>query len=129
MNCPVCLSSSTTPAFSGSDILFEATTGQFHFLSCRACDCLFMNPLPTPSEIADFYPNQYWWSGSRPTLLKRLESVYRKIALRGHVSFIRAASTRIPSRSTLRLLDVGCGSGTLIGLLKRRGFDVLGVDT
>ncbi len=129
MNCPVCLSSSTAPAFSGSDILFQATTRQFHFLVCHACDCLFMNPLPSAGEIAGFYPDQYWWSGSRSTLLKRLESIYRRIALRSHVSFIRTAAKRIPSGSALRLLDVGCGSGTLIGLLKRRGFEVLGVDT
>src|SRR5262249_24045036 len=95
MNCPVCLSSSTVPAFSGSDILFETTGRRFQLDACSACDCLFIDPLPSADEIAGFYPNQYWWSGSRPTLLKRLESVYRRIALHGHVGFIRSAATRL----------------------------------
>src|SRR5689334_2043790 len=127
MNCPVCSSSATAPAYSGSDILFETTTKQFQLQACSACDCLFMNPLPSAGEIATFYPHQYWWSGSRPSVLKRLESIYRKLALRGHVAFIRTAAARLTA--PVRLLDVGCGSGTLIGLLKQRGFSVVGVDT
>jgi 2-polyprenyl-3-methyl-5-hydroxy-6-metoxy-1,4-benzoquinol methylase len=129
MNCPVCLSPSTAPAFTGSDILFETTTKQFQLQLCAACRCLFLNPPPSSDEIAAYYPPQYWWSGSRPTLLRRLESVYRRFALRGHIAFIRAAGRRLPQGSGMRLLDVGCGNGTLIGLLKPYGFDVLGVDS
>jgi SAM-dependent methyltransferase len=51
--------------------------------------------------------------------------MYRKLALHDHVSFIvRAAG----NRTAVDLLDVGCGSGTLLGLLKHRGFRALGVD-
>jgi 2-polyprenyl-3-methyl-5-hydroxy-6-metoxy-1,4-benzoquinol methylase len=85
--------------------------------------------MPDAEEIAGFYPDQYWWSGTRPGILKRLESLYRRVVLHDHVSFI-ARATRDLSRNTgeVQLLDVGCGSGTLIGILKHRGFRVLGVD-
>ena len=128
MSCPVCLNPSTIPALTGTDTLFQTTPKQFELHACRSCDCLFLNPLPAHEEIAAFYPAQYWWSSSRPTVLKRLESIYRKIALSDHIAFITAAASRLPD-DVVRLLDVGCGSGTLIGLLKRRGFNVLGVDT
>lgn len=123
MNCPVCLSSSTRHELTGTDFLFETTPRTFALDVCTACRCLFLNPPPSAEELHSFYPATYWWSGSRPTALKRLESLYRRIALHDHISFIEAAA---PTRRTL--LDYGCGSGTLIGLLKRRGFDVLGVD-
>src|SRR6185295_12682601 len=65
------------------------------------------------------------WNSSKPGPLKKLEAIYRKLALRDHVSFIvRAAG----NRSAYDLLDVGCGSGTLLGLLKQRGFRPVGVD-
>src|SRR5438034_11694862 len=56
--------------------------------------------------------------------LKKLESVYRKLALRDHVAFI----TKAAGDRGVDVLDVGCGSGTLLGLLKHRGFRVTGLD-
>jgi len=128
MNCPVCLSRASVPALRGRDLLFETTDRTFTLNSCSGCGCLFLNPMPREDEIAAFYPAQYWWTASRAQaagILRKLESVYRKLALRDHVSFIvRAAG----GRPGLDLLDVGCGSGTLLGLLERRGFRTAGVD-
>jgi len=125
MNCPVCLSPKTFPAnMAGSDLLFETTTKTFNLSGCSTCRCLFIDPLPGESEIAGFYPTQYWWKASSG-ILKALEGIYRKMALRDHVAFICDAAPH----SASRLLDVGCGSGTLLGLLKQRGFHVRGFDS
>jgi len=124
MNCPVCLNPATTPAITGTDLLFETTSRTFTLDSCPACRCLFLNPMPGNDEIAGFYPTQYWWNTAGRGTLKTLESIYRRIALRDHVSFI----TKAANRTGVDLLDVGCGSGTLLGLLKQRGFRVMGVD-
>ena len=125
MNCPVCLNSATVPALSGTDLLFETTSKTFTLDSCSACRCLFLNPMPRKEEIAGFYPNQYWWSAGKPGLLKKFEAIYRRMALRGHISFISKAAG---SRAGLALLDVGCGSASLLDLMKQRGFRVMGVD-
>jgi 2-polyprenyl-3-methyl-5-hydroxy-6-metoxy-1,4-benzoquinol methylase len=128
MSCPVCLHPVTAPALTGSDLLFEATEKTFNLDVCASCRCLFLNPMPGADEIAGFYPTQYWWSSSkseRAGALRKLEAVYRNLALRDHVSFIvRAAG----NARGLDLLDVGCGPGTLLALLKRRGFRPVGVD-
>ena len=129
MNCPVCLNPATRHALTGADLLFETTSRTFKLSSCSACDCFFLNPMPGPEEIAGFYPQQYWWKGARPGILKKLESLYRRVALHDHISFIvRAARNSEGKPEEVQLLDVGCGSGTLIGILKHRGFRVLGVD-
>jgi 2-polyprenyl-3-methyl-5-hydroxy-6-metoxy-1,4-benzoquinol methylase len=128
MSCPVCLSVVSAPALTGSDLLFESTEKTFTLHLCASCRCLFLDPMPGEEEIADFYPPQYWWNSSRvqsSRLLRKLESVYRKLVLRDHVSFIARSAG---NRRGLDLLDVGCGSGTLLGLLKERGFRPLGVD-
>jgi 2-polyprenyl-3-methyl-5-hydroxy-6-metoxy-1,4-benzoquinol methylase len=125
MSCPVCLNAATAPALSGTDILFETTSKTFTLDSCSACHCLFLNPMPGVDEIAAFYPTQYWWSSGRPGLLKKLEAIYRRMALRGHVAFISRAAG---NRAGIDLLDVGCGSASLLGLMKQRGFRVMGVD-
>jgi SAM-dependent methyltransferase len=125
MSCPVCLNPVTSPAFTGTDCFFESTSKTFALDSCSACRCLFLNPMPDSGEIASFYPPNYWWAASRPGGLKKLETIYRTIALRDHIAFITRS---VKGRRGLELLDVGCGSGTLLALLKRRGFRVRGVD-
>jgi 2-polyprenyl-3-methyl-5-hydroxy-6-metoxy-1,4-benzoquinol methylase len=124
-SCPVCSNPATSRALTGTDFLFETTSKIFTLDACASCRCLFLNPMPSDSEIAGFYPPSYWWSPSRPGRLKKLESVYRRIALRDHIAFI---SRSVKDRSGLELLDVGCGSGTLLSLLKDQGFRVRGVD-
>jgi 2-polyprenyl-3-methyl-5-hydroxy-6-metoxy-1,4-benzoquinol methylase len=125
MNCPVCLNTATVPALHGTDLLFETTSKTFTLDSCSACRCLFLNPMPGEEEIAGFYPKQYWWSAAKTDPLKKLESVYRRMALRGHVAFISKAAG-VGARQDL--LDVGCGSASLLALMKQRGFRVMGVD-
>jgi len=128
MRCPVCLSPSTAPALTGTDILFETTSRVFKLDSCAACHCLFLNPAPGTDEIAGYYPENYWWNTSRPSLLKVFERIYRRLALHDHIAFITASASRM-GNGQIRILDVGCGSATLLGILKTRGFDVVGVDT
>ena len=133
MNCPVCLNTATTAtSFRGSDILFEATAKTFRLAECLLCRCLFLDPLPAEGEIARFYPEDYWWSNSGGAL-KKLEGVYRRFALRDHVKFISRAARAESSNGASPilaplLLDVGCSSATLLGLMKRRGFRVQGFD-
>jgi 2-polyprenyl-3-methyl-5-hydroxy-6-metoxy-1,4-benzoquinol methylase len=129
MNCPVCLNPATVPgALTGSDVLFETTPRSFRLSGCRDCHSLFIDPLPAADEIAGFYPANYWWSSSS-SALKTLEKTYRRIALRDHVRFImNAVRGRQTGRSPARLLDVGCGSATLLALIKERGVDVQGFD-
>jgi len=81
--------------------------------------------MPDNAEIARFYPADYWWNARKSGTLKKLESIYRKFALRDHIAFISKAAS---NRTGVHVLDVGCGSGTLLGLLKHRGFHVTGVD-
>jgi len=129
MKCPVCLNSGTVhQRFRGSDFLFGTTTKTFGFSACGSCRSLFLDPTPVEEELADFYPSRYWWSTS-PGHLNRLERIYRVIALRDHLSFIKIASrTLMDEGARVRLLDVGCGGATLLGALRNRGFQVLGFD-
>jgi 2-polyprenyl-3-methyl-5-hydroxy-6-metoxy-1,4-benzoquinol methylase len=127
MACPVCLSAAThARAFAGSDLHFETTTRRFHFSGCESCRSLFIEPMPAEEELASFYPQPYWWNSSSGSL-KALQGLYRRIVLRDHIAFIEKAAACLTVRP-VRLLDVGCGSGTLLGLLKGRHFDVRGFD-
>jgi SAM-dependent methyltransferase len=60
--------------------------------------------------------------------LSVLEDIYRRLVLHDHVSFVRNAASSLTAQRPVRLLDVGCGSGTLLKVLQQRGFDVSGFE-
>jgi 2-polyprenyl-3-methyl-5-hydroxy-6-metoxy-1,4-benzoquinol methylase len=84
--------------------------------------------MPGPEELAAFYPRQYWWNPSGG-VLRVLECLYRRIVLRDHVAFIMAAASGLQGQRAPLLLEIGCGGGTLLGLLKTKGFRVRGMDS
>lgn len=87
-----------------------------------------MDPIPDREVLERFYPLQYW-SETSSHRLRAFENFYRRLVLRDHIGFVaRAAAGVSRNEGKVRLLDIGCGSGLLLSLLARRGFDVRGFD-
>jgi SAM-dependent methyltransferase len=55
-----------------------------------------------------------------------MEEAYRRLVLRDHVRFVAQALGHSEARGPL--LDVGCGGGLFLGLMRARGFRVAGLD-
>jgi SAM-dependent methyltransferase len=80
-----------------------------------------MDPLPSPEEIAAFYPNVYYGTTGRK-FKRYVEWAVRFVAAR-HVRFL---ARRVPPGG--RVLDVGCGRGTLLAALADRGLEAHGME-
>jgi SAM-dependent methyltransferase len=92
---------------------------------CRGCGLVRLDPQPTPEELQRYYPANYWFAPD-PSATGRLEEAYRRLVLRDHVRFVAQAlaGTHAPGP----LLDVGCGGGLFLGMMRQLGFRVLGLD-
>ena len=55
-----------------------------------------------------------------------MEEAYRRLVLRDHVQFVAQALRSSTARGPL--LDVGCGGGLFLGMMRERGFRVVGLD-
>ncbi|HEY2930835.1 MAG TPA: class I SAM-dependent methyltransferase [Acidobacteriota bacterium] len=97
--------------------------GSFPLSQCLRCLSLLMEPMPSEAELESFYPSDYWYQESDASWLSRLEWRYRRLVLSDHVRFV----VRFLQPSS-RVLDVGCGSGTFLYLVKQRGHQVMGLD-
>jgi SAM-dependent methyltransferase len=124
--CLLCGSEQFAPLFHGSDRLYGTTSREFAVVRCGGCGLLRLDPQPSGEELRHYYPPAYWFAPGGQTA-GRLEEAYRRVVLRDHVAFVEGAlhSAR-PAR--FPLLDVGCGGGLFLRLMKQRGFAGLGLD-
>src|SRR5688572_7793103 len=90
VTCPACGSEKTQPAFEKA---------QFTFVSCLACETLYMSPRPTPATIADYYATsencKFWSEHVYPaTAQMRIDKIYAPRLQRLHSSCERNARRR-----------------------------------
>jgi SAM-dependent methyltransferase len=104
--------------FSSTDRLYATTNEVFQVVECRGCRLIRLNPQPSPAELHRFYPAQYWFS-PEATAAAQLEQMYRRIVLGDHLRFVERALRE--SEQEGPVLDVGCGGGLFLQLLRQRG--------
>jgi SAM-dependent methyltransferase len=95
-------------------------------VECASCGLVRLDPLPTPQQLARFYPNEYWWDAD-DSAADRLSELYRQLVLQDHVHFVTQGLAS--GSGSAPVLDIGCGGGSFLAALKRRGHEVIGMDT
>ncbi len=123
--CLICGSLEVSRLFTASDRLYGTTDKSFSVVRCTHCGLVRLDPVPTPEELPRYYPETYWFSPDA-SAASRLEEAYRRLVLRDHVHFVAQAMRGAQARGPL--LDVGCGGGLFLGMMRERGFCVLGLD-
>lgn len=93
-------------------------------VECSRCRLLRLEPRPTLEELRAYYPEQYWFDPGR-SLASRLEEAYRRLVISDHVSFVKRA---LQAAGGGPALDVGCGGGLFLGMLRQEGVAVAGLD-
>jgi len=123
--CLVCGSTACAPLFRASDRLYHTTKKEFYVVRCGECGLARLDPSPAPEELPQYYPDNYWFTPDASAASK-MEEAYRGFVLRDHVQFVEQAMRQTRARGPL--LDVGCGGGLFLGMMRARGFRALGLD-
>ncbi|HLI85876.1 MAG TPA: class I SAM-dependent methyltransferase [Bryobacteraceae bacterium] len=130
--CLLCGSPETLSRFRSSDRLYRTTDCFFTVVRCAACGLLRLHPQPSPEELRAYYPPSYWFAppkGNRQVAAGRLEEAYRRLVLRDHVRFVLDVLRHVePASCAVPLLDVGCGGGLFLRLMRERGIRGAGLD-
>ena len=116
-HCPACDGAEFQLLFTASDRLYRTTTEEFHVVECK--QCRLMQLAPQPADLEKYYPKNYWFT-AEPSAAGRLEEMYRRFVLLDHVRFVERALRE--SRESGPLLDVGCGGGLFLRMLRARGW-------
>jgi SAM-dependent methyltransferase len=126
VSCAACSCAETHVLFTASDRLYHTTSRQFQVVECAACGLVRLDPPPAADELGAYYPSNYWFAPDK-SAAGSLEEAWRRLVLRDHVRFVSRALADSGARGPV--LDVGCGGGLFLHLLRERGYHGIGLDS
>jgi len=92
---------------------------------CLRCGLVFVNPRPDRAGLAKFY-ERYFPPESDSLWQEQMAEVFMKEGLEPIRSLGQKGSIRLPERP--RILDIGCGMGFFLDLMRQAGWEVKGIE-
>ena len=139
--CPLCNSPGKF-SFQSRDLLYNKTE-TYQYMECINCNAVFQYPFPTPTEIREFYPDDY---SAYKKLDKPKQHRYSDLSVLHYkygythlhvpwlfrllASMISAFRQRdvIPFVPNGKALDIGCGNGKFMRTMNSIGWRFEGVE-
>jgi SAM-dependent methyltransferase len=119
VNCLVCNSQRYEKLFDApSDPVAEF--GFFCVVKCKECGLVYTNPRPPQEQIGKYYGPAYYGPAHRRFIwpVEQLVALSRRRRIRAIRRF----------KKTGRILDIGCGRGEMLVLMRRMGWEVYGTE-
>jgi SAM-dependent methyltransferase len=99
----------------GKDFEYDTSPDTFSAVRCRSCGLIYLNPRPSVSEFEKIYPSNYH---AFDFSQKEFGIVYK---IRARLEARRLLSCFKDLPADARILDVGCGDGFHLNLLREYG--------
>jgi 2-polyprenyl-3-methyl-5-hydroxy-6-metoxy-1,4-benzoquinol methylase len=122
--CPHCQGREFVERAKGRDFEYHTFDNEFVFVSCKSCGLVFLNPMPMPARLKEVYPANY-----KPFHFNKNDKSFI-FKVRDFLEARKAGIYRKFLPSQARIMDVGCGDGRYMTILKKVGpfWDIEGVD-
>lgn len=142
MKCPVCQSKKNSFIFFAYDILYKMVNDKFSIRHCHHCKALFISPFPSQKETEKYYPSSYYsydvnesvgfFENLKKKIIKsKMENDFPLTLIEKVLVFIfQGKFSGIPlyRRESGKFLDIGCGNGKNLKVLKKYGWDAYGIE-
>jgi 2-polyprenyl-3-methyl-5-hydroxy-6-metoxy-1,4-benzoquinol methylase len=113
-HCALCGADDFTSSATGFDFEYDTSPDEFRFVRCRQCDHQYLNPRPAANALDVIYPSNYYsFAGTTNKLVARVQRVWESGKVKLYKELVGGGEKKI--------LDVGCGDGRLLALLRDFG--------
>lgn len=135
-NCILCGSSKFISLYEARDRMF-GFSGKFFLKKCSKCSLAFLDPQPSGLELKKYYPSKNYYAYNI-NKKKGFIQILREYLIKHYYSpnFISLIITtfikNVPAMPSYckngKILDLGCGMGDTLLLLKKLGWETYGID-
>ena len=125
VNCCICEGGNGTLVGKGEDFEYRSSSDLFVAMRCNSCSLVYLNPRPSISEFVKIYPPTY----HAYDFSEKNFGFVHKMRSRLEVWRLLSRCRNLPYDA--RILDVGCGDGFHLNLLRefgKKGWALEGVD-
>jgi len=113
--CCICDVEDAAPIAVGEDFEYRTSPDTFVAMRCRRCELVYLSPRPAMSELDRIYPSNYH---AFQFSAEKFGLAY-KVRQRLEAKRLLQCCKHLPANA--RILDVGCGDGFHLSLLKKFG--------
>lgn len=115
VECCICETDEAKPVGVGEDFEYHTSTDVFVAMRCDSCGLVYLNPRPDISEFETIYPSNYHAFDFSEQDFGLIYKIRSRLEAKRVLSWCKD----LPDDA--RILDVGCGDGFHLNLLKQYG--------
>ncbi len=114
VRCALCGEDQPEEVARGTDFEYDTASNEFSFVRCGKCGHHYLNPRPRIEDLGVIYPSHYYaFGGVSNGLVARAQRAWESAKVALYREWVGAGRRR--------LLDVGCGDGRFLRLLREFG--------
>lgn len=112
-------------------------SGKFFLKKCKNCSLAFLDPQPSSFELKKYYPSKKYYAYNKSEK-KGIVQILREYLIEHYYSpnllsflmstFIKKVPAMPSYKKNGKILDLGCGTGDTLFLLKKLGWETYGID-
>ncbi|HEY0323689.1 MAG TPA: class I SAM-dependent methyltransferase [Pyrinomonadaceae bacterium] len=115
VRCCICDRDDAEPLAVGEDFEYATSRDSFLAMRCRGCGLVYLNPRPSLDELSRIYPSNYHAFDFSEENFGFVYKVRRRLEARRALSWCKHLG------DDARIIDIGCGDGFHLGLLREFG--------
>ena len=123
-NCPACGSNNYIKVLTIEDYLVSRET--FKIMECNDCSMRFTSPMPDSKEIVNYYESDDYIShtGKSNSIINQIYNIVQYFTLWSKKKKV----INFSQKKSGSLLDIGCGAGKFLKIMKQSGWNINGVE-